>query len=192
MYHDTGMQGVLSVFCCTVVVCMVVSLIAVMPRVAYARSGEKVAAQEMININTATKDELLVLKRVGPSLAGRIIAYREEHGPFQRTQDILNVKGLGEKFWEANDYLFQHAHDPGPFEVSAMASAIGVAESALKECLQSRAAQLLEGDLREGLSLKITGTPTFRVNGKIYMGKLPIDALAPFKVPPGAASAAPE
>lgn len=102
MYRDTGKQGVLSVFCCTVVVCMVVSLIAVMPRVAYARSGEKVAAQEMININTATKDELLLLKRVGPSLAGRIIAYREEHGPFQTTEDILNVKGLGEKFWEAN------------------------------------------------------------------------------------------
>ncbi|MGA1796765.1 MAG: ComEA family DNA-binding protein [bacterium] len=102
MYRGKGMKGVVSVFCCTVAVCMVVSLITVMPRAAYARSGEKVAAQEMININTATQDELLLLKRVGPSLADRIIAYREAHGLFQKTEDILNVKGLGEKFWEAN------------------------------------------------------------------------------------------
>jgi len=102
MYHRTCNKGLLSVFCCTVVVCIVASLIVAMPRVSYARSGEKPPAQEMININTATKDELLLLNRVGPSIADRIIAYREEHGPFQKTEDVLNVKGIGEKFWEAN------------------------------------------------------------------------------------------
>jgi protein-disulfide isomerase len=100
--------------------------------------------------------------------------------------------GENGKFWEANDYLFQHSHDQGPFKVSRMAAAIGVDESALKGCLESRAAQLLEGDLREGLSLKITGTPTFRINGKVYTGELPAELLAKFKAPPGAPSAAPE
>ena len=105
---------------------------------------------------------------------------------------LAGCAGENGKFWEANDYLFQHSHDEGPFKVSAMASAIGVAESALKECLESRAAQHLEGDIKEGLSLKITGTPTFRINGKLYLGELPAELLAPFQAPPALASAAAE
>jgi competence protein ComEA len=42
------------------------------------------------------------LKRVGPVIAGRIIEYRETHGPFQRPEDIMKVKGIGQKTWEYN------------------------------------------------------------------------------------------
>ena len=55
-----------------------------------------------ININTAPEEELVKLKRVGPVIAGRIIEYRETHGPFQRPEDIMNVKGIGHKTWEDN------------------------------------------------------------------------------------------
>jgi protein-disulfide isomerase len=96
------------------------------------------------------------------------------------------------KFWQANDYLFQHSHDPGPFKVSSLATSIGADESALKSCLENRAAQHLEGDISEGLKLKITGTPTFRINGKTYTGELPEALFAPFRAPPGVASATPE
>ncbi len=55
-----------------------------------------------ININTAPDEELVKLKRVGPVIAGRIIEYREMHGPFQRPEDIMKVKGIGQKTWEDN------------------------------------------------------------------------------------------
>lgn len=48
-----------------------------------------------LNINTASARELEALPGIGPVLAGRIVAYREEHGPFQRIEDIVDVAGIG-------------------------------------------------------------------------------------------------
>ncbi|MDR3670742.1 MAG: helix-hairpin-helix domain-containing protein [Holophaga sp.] len=53
-----------------------------------------------VNLNTATVTELLQLPRVGPKTAQRIIAFRQEHGPFQRPEDLMNVKGIGEKTFQ--------------------------------------------------------------------------------------------
>ena len=50
-----------------------------------------------ININTAREKELIELPRIGPAMAKRIIQYREDNGPFQTKNDIMNVKGIGEK-----------------------------------------------------------------------------------------------
>lgn len=50
-----------------------------------------------ININTATKEELMTLNGIGDSIAGRIIKYREQHGPFGDVGDLLNVSGIGQK-----------------------------------------------------------------------------------------------
>jgi competence protein ComEA len=63
-----------------------------------------VIAQEQvkININKATVDELCNLKRIGPSYAQRIVDYREQNGPFQKPADIMKVKGIGLKTFEAN------------------------------------------------------------------------------------------
>ena len=49
-----------------------------------------------LNINTATLEELDELSGIGPVLAQRIIDYREEHGPFQSVEELLEVKGIGE------------------------------------------------------------------------------------------------
>lgn len=49
-----------------------------------------------VNINTATLEELDNLPGIGPSLAERIIEYREENGKFNSIEDIQNVKGIGE------------------------------------------------------------------------------------------------
>ncbi len=59
-------------------------------------------AVSKININTAPQEELVKLKRVGPVIAGRIIEYRETHGPFRGPEDIMKVKGIGQKTWEYN------------------------------------------------------------------------------------------
>ncbi len=53
-----------------------------------------------VNINTATVDELTALPNVGPKTAEAIVAYRAEHGPFAKPEDLMGVKGIGEKTFE--------------------------------------------------------------------------------------------
>lgn len=48
-----------------------------------------------VNINTATQEELEALPGIGPALAERIVAYRQENGPFEQIEDIQNVSGIG-------------------------------------------------------------------------------------------------
>jgi competence protein ComEA len=52
-------------------------------------------SEELININTASVEELDSLPGIGPTIAQRIIDYRDENGPFQTIEDILNVSGVG-------------------------------------------------------------------------------------------------
>ena len=55
------------------------------------------APKEPVNLNTATATELMQLPRVGAKTAARILDYRKAHGPFQRPEEIMLVKGIGEK-----------------------------------------------------------------------------------------------
>lgn len=50
-----------------------------------------------LSINTATAEELALLKGIGPKLAQAIVDYRTEHGPFGTTRGLLVVRGIGEK-----------------------------------------------------------------------------------------------
>ncbi|MCR6110361.1 helix-hairpin-helix domain-containing protein [Bacillus sp. A301a_S52] len=62
--------------------------------------------EEGIFLNEATLDDLTSLPGIGPAKAEAIISYREEHGPFQTKEDIVNVPGIGEKTLETlEDYL---------------------------------------------------------------------------------------
>jgi competence protein ComEA len=51
---------------------------------------------QLININTATVEELVALPGVGDVTASNILAYREEHGPFATIEEVMNVPGIGE------------------------------------------------------------------------------------------------
>jgi competence protein ComEA len=59
-------------------------------------------SSDTININTATVEELVQLDRVGQKYAERIIAFRDQNGPFQAPEDIMQVAGIGQKTYEAN------------------------------------------------------------------------------------------
>jgi competence protein ComEA len=65
-------------------------------------AGAQDEATAKININTATADELTVLKYVGEVLSQRIVEYREEQGAFESPEDIMKVPGVGQRIYEAN------------------------------------------------------------------------------------------
>ena len=78
------------------VLVVAVSFVLALVSIAGAEEGKK------ININTAAKAELMELDRIGPKYAERIIEYREKVGPFEKPEDIMKVKGIGQKTYEAN------------------------------------------------------------------------------------------
>lgn len=75
---------------------MVAFLVMLMTGSAFAEEQGK------ININTATVEELVQLERVGPRYAEKIVAFRQENGPFKTPEDIMLVAGIGQKTFEAN------------------------------------------------------------------------------------------
>ncbi|HVF10354.1 MAG TPA: ComEA family DNA-binding protein [Abditibacteriaceae bacterium] len=70
------------------------------PLGAASQSSTKKSKKEfvgVVNINRASAAELEALPGVGPAIAGRIIAYRTQHGPFRSLSDLDAVKGIGVK-----------------------------------------------------------------------------------------------
>lgn len=53
--------------------------------------------EALVNVNTATIDQLESLPGIGPTLAQRIIDHREEHGPFRSVDELLDVSGIGDQ-----------------------------------------------------------------------------------------------
>jgi competence protein ComEA len=55
-----------------------------------------------ININTASAEELIQLKGIGPKKAAAVVNFRETNGPFRMPEDLTKVPGIGPKTFEAN------------------------------------------------------------------------------------------
>lgn len=62
--------------------------------------GPKPEIRLILDINTATKEELVRLPGIGEVTAERILLYREEQGKFHKTEDLMNVRGIGKKKFE--------------------------------------------------------------------------------------------
>jgi competence protein ComEA len=58
---------------------------------------EQAPAQPLLNLNTATKADLEKLPGIGPSMAQRILDYRQKNGPFKKVEELMNIQGIGEK-----------------------------------------------------------------------------------------------
>lgn len=57
-------------------------------------------SNEPLDLNSASFTELLRLPGIGPTLAERIVLYRERHGPFRSLGELLNIKGIGKALLE--------------------------------------------------------------------------------------------
>ena len=62
------------------------------------------AGSGKININTASKDQLITLKGIGSKVADRIIEFRSTH-PFKNIEELMQVKGIGQKVFDKNKDL---------------------------------------------------------------------------------------
>ena len=72
------------------------------PNIAVGDATEKNIkdGEELVNINTAVKQELMALPKIGPVTAERIIRFRDDFGPFQSIDDLAKIKGIGPKTLE--------------------------------------------------------------------------------------------
>jgi comEA protein len=61
------------------------------------RQSKQDSSLLLININTASVDELVKLPNIGPVIATRIVEYRDRHGPFQNIEQLTRVRGIGPK-----------------------------------------------------------------------------------------------
>jgi competence protein ComEA len=52
-----------------------------------------------INVNSASAEQIAFLPRVGLKLAERVVEYRKANGPFKKIEDLMEVKGVGEKLF---------------------------------------------------------------------------------------------
>ena len=57
-------------------------------------------ANGVVNLNTASAEQLQLLPRVGPSIAGRIVEFRQQNGPFDSVDELVAVRGIGERSLE--------------------------------------------------------------------------------------------
>ena len=64
------------------------------------RTTVTIGANQLININTASSEELQKIPGVGPSTAEKIIAYRTTYGKFKTIEDLINISGIGNKTLE--------------------------------------------------------------------------------------------
>jgi len=62
----------------------------------------QLSAAGKVNINTADRATLMTIKGVGEKRADAIIAYRKEHGPFAKVEDLARVQGVGESTVDSN------------------------------------------------------------------------------------------
>jgi competence protein ComEA len=61
------------------------------------QASSETVSVEKVNLNTATAEQLESLPGIGPSSAKNILEYRNKVGKFTRIEEVINIKGIGEK-----------------------------------------------------------------------------------------------
>lgn len=82
------------------------SLVYIPPKSTYASECEVEASVEKININSANAAQLSTLDGISLTLGEKIVAYREQNGPYLALEDIKNVSGIGDATYQkVRDYI---------------------------------------------------------------------------------------
>lgn len=69
-------------------------------------AGQAASGPHLVNLNTATKEQLMTLHGIGETRAEDIIRYREEHGRFEKTEDVMKISGIKDAaFQKIKDYI---------------------------------------------------------------------------------------
>ena len=81
---------------------VIVSLLGAAPHAAGAQTASLASAKSapaigIVNINTASAGDLEALPGIGAKTAARIVEYRQKNGPFKKVEELMNVRGVGEK-----------------------------------------------------------------------------------------------
>ena len=66
-----------------------------------AQWDEALAAARQVDINTASVAELERLPEIGPGLAKQIVEYRQQHGRFSTSEELMRVRGVGPKKYQS-------------------------------------------------------------------------------------------
>ena len=62
-----------------------------------AKPATAAMSTEVINLNSATAAQIAALPGIGPKVAGLVVEYRQKNGPFKKIEEVMNVRGIGEK-----------------------------------------------------------------------------------------------
>jgi len=87
-------------------------------------------------------------------------------------------------FWEANDYLFQASNYLDTQSNEKMAADLNLDPAALDRCMKGEGLAAVKNDIEVGVALKLEGTPSFLVDGQVYMGNLPAAVLERLRAMP--------
>jgi 2-hydroxychromene-2-carboxylate isomerase len=86
--------------------------------------------------------------------------------------------GTVEKFWPMNDYLFYFARLADQLDLNSVAEKIGIDNHTLIASMTNPLIRKkLRHDIADGISLGVSGTPTFLIEGNLYSGQIPADIL---------------
>ncbi|MBM4353102.1 MAG: hypothetical protein FJ109_04790 [Deltaproteobacteria bacterium] len=112
------------------------------------------------------------------------VCNRAVPGPFHKRACELSriavCAGRQGRFWEMNDFLFQHAAEIRSAKLPAdeIARRLELDPDQFQCCMNdSTVLDALKRDIEEGISLKLEGTPAFVIDGKVYYGKIPDEAV---------------
>ena len=97
---------------------------------------------------------------------------------------IAECAGRAGRFWEANDYLFGSSNALDSHSTKEIAADLKLDPAALHRCMKDEGLAAVKNDIEVGIALKLEGTPSFLVDGRVYMGNLPSTALQALREAP--------
>jgi uncharacterized membrane protein len=99
---------------------------------------------------------------------------------------LAECAGRAGRFWDANDILFELSNSLDTQSTKKIAAELKLDPAALDRCMKGEGLADVKNDIEVGIALKLEGTPSFLVDGQVYMGNLPAAVLESLRVAPDA------